>query len=76
MHYTQDVQGESAEAVKYIQWTTDDAGGLDDTSPDSNVFTPELLHEQALAACSPGEGIHRTELKSRTLSSTRPTRNT
>ena len=48
MHYTQDVQGESAEAVKYIQWTTDDAGGLDDTSLDSSVFIPELLHEQAV----------------------------
>ena len=48
MHYTQDVPEESAEAVKCIQWTTDDAGGLDDTSPDSSVFIPELLHEQAV----------------------------
>ena len=27
---------------------TDDAGGLDDTSPDSSIFIRELLHEQAV----------------------------
>ena len=43
-----DVPGESAKAVTCIQWTTDDASGLDDTSPDSSVFTPELLHEQVV----------------------------
>ena len=31
-----------------FKWTTDDAGGLDDTSPNSSVFTPKLFHEQAV----------------------------
>ena len=43
---SQNVPREFAEAVKGIQ--TDDAGGLDDTSPNSSVFTPKLLHEQAV----------------------------
>ena len=31
-----------------FKWTTDDAGGVNDTSPNSSVFTPKLLHEQAV----------------------------
>ena len=31
-----------------FKWTTDDAGGLDDTSPNAWVFTPKALHESAV----------------------------
>ena len=35
--------------LSVFKWTaTDDAGGLDDTSPNSSVFTPKLLHEQTV----------------------------
>ena len=56
-----------------FKWTTDDAGGLDGTSPNSSVFTPKP-RGQAVLVHHMKESTAQTQ--NGTLYSTRLTRNT